>query len=409
MTDILQKQSNENESQYIWRIGQSKDMGLIDYTWEELTPILNTQCGISEEDYRGESAWRKRYRVMQQSWDDVFSKAHCSNEQVQDLVQKRLELAKERQKLYATKVEASRNLRQESRFELFYENVKCAIKTLPVPEFINSRVYFPENAKEYVLTLADIQAGANFKLECNEYSLDICKQRFNYLLDRVAGYVSDNKLNKIHVVSLGDDIQGILRISDLKLNETSVVEATVVVAKLIACFLNNLSAYCNIEYYHTPTSNHSQTRNLGSKASELASEDLEYVIGHYVKDMLVNNNCVNVHLNDGHDYIDIPIFDFNVTAMHGHTIKNLETALKDVSAARRRFIDYLLVGHWHNARTIPGNEHEFHDTELLICPSFQGTDPYALNQLGKSSKAACNMFIFDSKYGHIGTEKFILN
>ena len=33
----------------------------------------------------------------------------------------------------------------------------------------------------------------------------------------------------------------------------------------------------------------------------------------------------------------------------------------------------------------------------------------AFNKLGKSSKAACKMFIFDEKYGCTGTEKFILN
>jgi hypothetical protein len=211
------------------------------------------------------------------------------------------------------------------------------------------------------------------------------------------------------VLCLGDDIQGILRLSDLQLNESSVVKATVFVARTIAKFLNELSAYCYIDYYHSPTSNHSQTRNLGSKASELAFEDMEYVIGHYIQDMLRANNCVHVHLHDGYDYIDLPIFNFNVSAMHGHTIKNLETALKDISSARRKFIDYLIIGHYHNGRVIPGNEHEGHDTELLMCPSFQGTDPHALNKLGYSSKAACKMFIFDRNYGCTGTEKFILN
>ena len=198
-------------------------------------------------------------------------------------------------------------------------------------------------------------------------------------------------------------------ITDLKLNETSVVEATVMIARMIAVFLNELSAYCYIDYYHTPTSNHSQNRNLGSKASELALEDMEYVIGNYIHDMLINNNRVNVHLNNGYDYIEIPIFNFNILAMHGHTIKNLDTALKDLSATHRKLIDYIFVGHWHNGKVIPGNEHEHHDTEVLMCPSFQGTDPYAFNKLGLSSKAACKMFIFDRKYGCTGTEKFILN
>ena len=99
MEQILQRLPNENESQYIWKIGQAKDSGLIDSTWEELTPILNTQCGISEEDFRGSSAWRKRYRVMQQAWDDVFSKQQFAGEHLDDLDVKRRALTKEKIKV----------------------------------------------------------------------------------------------------------------------------------------------------------------------------------------------------------------------------------------------------------------------------------------------------------------------
>ena len=409
MDHVLQKLPSENESQYIWKVGQAKDNGLVDKTWEELTPILNVQCGISEEDYRGSSAWRKRYRVMQQAWDDVFSLQQFKNEHVETLQEQKRELEKERQKLYATKIEASRSLRQESRSELFYENIRCAIETLPMPKIIANNLTNIVEDKEYLLCLADIQAGAKFDIPTNAYSLNVCEERFYKLLNDVVNYVQTNDITKIKIVGLGDSVQGILRITDLKLNETSVVEATVTVARMIACFLNQLSAYCHIEYYHVPTSNHSQTRPLGSKASELACEDMEYVIGNYICDMLIANNRVTVYLNDKCDFIEIPIFEYNVLATHGHTIKNLDTALKDLSVTHRKLIDYLIVGHWHNGKVIPGNEHESHDTEVLMCPSFQGTDPYAFYKLGKSSKAACKMFIFDKKYGCTGTEKFILN
>lgn len=409
MDQILQKMSNENESQYIWRIGQAKDAGLIDSTWGELTPILNAQCGISEEDFRGESAWRKRYRMMQQAWDNVFSKQKFTDEHVIALQEQKRELEKERQKLYATKIEAHRNLRQESRSELFYENIKDAIESLPMPEIVANRISSFTGTKEYVLCLADIQAGAKFEIPTNTYSLDACNNRFNKLLSDVVNYIQTNDIAKLKVVGLGDSVQGILRLTDLKLNETAVVEATIMVARMIACFLNQLSAYCYVEYYHVPTSNHGQTRPLGSKASELACEDMEYVIGNYICDMLLANNRVTVYLNNKYDFIEIPIFNFNVLATHGHTLKNLDTALKDLSATHRKLIDYVFVGHWHNGKVIPGNEHDSHDTEVLMCPSFQGTDPYAFYKLGLSSKAACKMFVFDAKYGCIGTEKFILN
>lgn len=400
----LNKSPDETSDQYFYRICKMKDT--LGFTWPQIAEIMNDECGKD----CGESAYRKEWNAFERIFNANADKLIGDGKYLEEIDSARRELEKERQKLYATKIEANRNLRQESRAELFYENIRDSISTLPLPNMI-LHDYEQNNAnnKEYVLCIADIQGGAKFKIEMNEYSLAICLDRFQKLLDDVATYVLRNKITKLKIVELGDSIQNLIHITDLKLNETSVVEATIMIARFISCFLNELSSCCIIDYYHVPTSNHTQTRQLGTKANELVAEDLEYVIGHYINDMLHDNNRVTVHLNDGHDYIDIPIFNFNVMAMHGHTIKNLETALRDLSMTYRKLIDYVFIGHFHNGKVIPGNEHESHDTELLMCPSFQGTDPYAFNKLGKSSKAACKMFIFDEKYGCTGTEKFILN
>lgn len=403
MEQNLNRLPNENDEQYFYRVCQMKDS--LGFTWPQMAEIFNKEFGCN----KGDTAFRKKWAAYKSVFDANADQILGENKYLEEIKQAKRELEKERQKLYATKVETNRNLRLESREELFYENIRNTIESLPMPVFIWTQDECVRNEKEYVLAIADIQAGANFKLDCNEYSLEICKIRFANLLHQVRDYIATHNMHRIHVVGLGDSIQGILRLSDLKLNEVPVVEATVTVARLIACFLNELSAYCFVDYYHTPTSNHSQTRNLGSKASELAYEDMEYIIGHYIHDMLQENNRISVHLHDGYDYIVIPIYDFNVMAMHGHTIKNMDTALRDLSVMHRKLIDYVFVGHFHNGRVIPGNEHDSHDTELLMCPSFQGTDPYAFNKLGKSSKAACKMFVFDKKYGCTGTEKFILN
>lgn len=404
MDNNLKRLPNETDEQYFYRVCQMKES--LGFTWPQMAEIFNAEFGCN----KGDTAYRKRWSAFKTVLDANADKIVGENKHLEELRQAKRDLEKERQKLYATKVEANRNLRIESREELFYENIRDTIKTLPMPKIIaGCSDYIVDYDKEYVLTIADIQAGANFKIVNNEYSLAICEERFNKLLDMMIEYVQFNNVCKLHVVELADSIQGILRLTDLKLNEVSVVEATVTVARLIASFLNQLSAYCYIDYYHTPSSNHSQMRPIGSKANELVCEDMEYVIGHYIHDMLMNNDRVSVHLNDGYDYIEIPVYNFNVMAMHGHTIKNMDTALRDLSVMHRKLIDYVLVGHFHNGRVIPGNEHDSHDTELLMCPSFQGTDPYAFNKLGKSSKAACKMFIFDRKYGCTGTEKFILN
>ena len=404
MDQSLKKLSDETQDQYFYRICKMKDS--LGFTWPQIAEIMNDELGCD----KGESAYRKDWAAFQRIFNANADKLVGDTKYLDEIKEAKYELEKERQKLYATKVEANRNLRHESRKELFYENIKNSIETLPMPKIVaGNSSYIIDYNRTYLLAIADIQGGAKFKVANNEYSLAICEERFNKLLDMVIEYIQYHEINRLHIVELADSVQGILRLTDLKLNETSVVEATITVSRLIAGFLNTLSAYCYIDYYHTPTSNHSQLRQIGSKASELALEDMEYVIGNYIHDMLIDNNRVSVHLNDGYDYIEIPIFDFNIMAMHGHTIKNLDTALRDLSATHRKLIDYIIVGHFHNGKVIPGNEHESHDTEVLMCPSFQGTDPYAFNKLGKSSKAACKIFVFDRKYGCTGTEKFILN
>ena len=197
--------------------------------------------------------------------------------------------------------------------------------------------------------------------------------------------------------------------SDLKINDSSVVKAVVEISRLIALFLNEISAYTTVEYYHSPTANHSQIRPLGTKASEIADEDLEYVIGNYIKDLCANNNRITIHLaEEGKQYIDIPIFDYNIIAMHGHQIKNIETSVKDMSMLKRRFIDYLILGHFHNGKEIPSSESCCYDTEVLVSPSFIGSDPYS-DSIMKGAKASVKIYGFDDLYGHTETHKIILN
>lgn len=394
---------NEAEDSYILRICEMKQTQ--GWTWQDIADILNDALGHNFD----ESRYRKQYKSYSKMLEANEDKIFTDDEYLKKIQAEKMDLEKERQKLYATKVEMQRVVRQNSRFELFYENVRDAISALPMPmiKYTDNKRFLL--SKEYLLTIADIHCGAQFDLPTNNYSIEECERRFGVLLNDIADYVQRNQISRLNVVSLSDDIQGILRVSDLQLNETSVVEATVVVSRLIANFLNELSAFCSIEYYHTPNSNHSQIRPIGTKASELATEDLEYIIGNYITDLLRNNTRVHVHTNFGCDYIEIPIFNYNIIALHGHTIKNYETALKDLSALHRKMYDFVIVGHMHNAKQISGNENGDYDTEVLMCPSFQGTDPFAFNKLGKSAKAACKMFIFDSVYGCTGTEKFILN
>ena len=349
------------------------------------------------------SAFVSEYYKWKESQRDSDTKEDSYFKELQ--IQRR-QLEKERQKLYATKTEYSRQVRQQSRFELFYENVARELNEYDVPEFIG--LNYSEQMKSYILSIADIHAGANFITETNEYSFEEVTRRFNKLFNDVVYFVKEKNINNLKVLCLGDDIQGILRLSDLQLNESSVVKATVFVAKTIAHFLNELSAYCYIDYYHCPTSNHSQSRPLGTKASEIASEDVEYVICNYIKDVLVNNNRISVHTNFGYEYIEIPIFDFKTIAMHGHTINNIDNALKDLTYHKKTFYTTVFLAHYHASKMGTVGEMSDTDCEVIVCPSFVGSCPYS-DKLMKGAKPSCCIYGYDEKYGHTETYKIFLN
>ena len=119
------------------------------------------------------------------------------------------------------------------------------------------------------------------------------------------------------------------------------------------------------------------------------------------------NTRIHVHTPEaGEWFTKLNIEGYNIIAMHGHQIKNFETILKDLSAKTNEIVDYLIVGHCHTSKEISGYEGVCHDTEVLMCPSFVGCDPYA-DSIFKGNKPAVKIFGFDDLYGHNESYKII--
>ena len=121
------KLSEENEQQYILRICSMKEQN--SWTWQDIANILNDSLG---HNY-GESAYRKKFQSFNKMMEANENTFFTEDEYLKKIEAQKMDLAKERQKLYATKIEMQRVIRQSSRFELFYENVRDAIETLPMP------------------------------------------------------------------------------------------------------------------------------------------------------------------------------------------------------------------------------------------------------------------------------------
>lgn len=381
-------------------------------SYEELSEHL-----FGEGNCFAESEVRKRMygmkRLIEIIDEDTVDQAKLSDKlgaMIKKNEETRRELEKERQKLFATKLEYNRDLRHDTRFELFYENIKNIIPVLEPPKMeVLHEAFMPDDRpKEYVLAFGDIHYGAKFVSENNKYSRGICKSRFDHMLHKVVGFVLDNNIQHITAINVADSIQGILRMSDLQLNDTDVVQCVVEISQIISEFLNSLSAYCYIDYYHITHSNHSQNRNLGSKASELAGEDMEKIIANYIADTLAMNDRVNVFFDLGKEYIDFDIFDFHCCAEHGHKVANIANYIRDKSNVRRKMYSYAFLGHTHASQEIIAGEDKNSNIEVLVVPSFIGSDPYS-DRLNLGAKAMAKIYGFDPVTGHVESHNIILN
>lgn len=326
------------------------------------------------------------------------------NDIIKEIETKKEELIKERMKLQTTKIEYNRNLRKDSRFEMFYENINDARDRLPMPVF--EELICEEQEGEYVLALADIHYGAFFESINNSYSREEVQRRFGKLIAKLKVLIHKNKINKLNVIELGDTIQGMLRLSDVKLNDIPVVDSVVEVSRLIATFLNELSRYTEITYRQVMASNHSQNRYLGTKANEMPNEDMERVIGNYIKDLVANNPRVEVVLSE-RDYDSFELSKQKILTLHGHQVKNINNAIKDYSMLHRTFYDICFVAHFHGGKQMSVAEGNG-NTEIVVCPSFIGSDPYS-DSLKIGSKGMCRLFKIEENQGITEQYTIILN
>lgn len=73
---------SENEEQYIWRLGQAKDLGILNMNWNEITDIINKELGNDDRPL-SETAFRKPYKYAKRFFEaGVFNQ---DNQKVIDL------------------------------------------------------------------------------------------------------------------------------------------------------------------------------------------------------------------------------------------------------------------------------------------------------------------------------------
>lgn len=404
MNNILQKLPTENEAQYIYRIGQAKDNNLITDSWDIISPILNQQLGYDEEDWKGSSAWRKRYRNYLEAYEQIFSKEHFSKSRMDDIEVQKRDIEKERQKLRTEKLEYNRWLREEARDELICERICEAIKELPpletptiLPAHIAGRIH---GNREGCLLIADPHFGVDLKINglfgetINEYSPEIFESRMWDLLTQVIDICEKEGFTSLHVYDLGDEVDGMLRVSQLFKLRYGVIESTVRYGRFITEWLNELSKHIYVKYQMVKDSNHCQLRMLNQPKNTFKDDNMSYIIAEKLMDRLGDNPNFEFIQNPT-GYIFENVVGYNVFGCHGET-KSMEQAIKDFSRTYRVDIDFMVGGHKHHQNsTNIGIQ-----SDVISAPSIIGVDDYALS-LNKTSDPGATLFVLEQDKGKV--------
>ena len=405
----LKKEDNENTNEYIWRMCDYKDKGLLDLNWEQVGELINKELfGSDEELYRTSSAYRKPYQYAKDFYDDVFKKRMYldDNEAIKKMDDLKRDIQKERIKLNTTRVEYNKWLRENARDELIIEEICKSISNLsPLekPTYIQNKY----STKEYCLVFGDEHYGTEFELTdllgnvINSYSPEIFEKRMWDLFYQVIDIIKKEDINTLNVYSMGDFSDGCLRVSQLMKLRYGVIDGTIKYANFISNWLNELTKYVRIRFQMTD-GNHTELRMLGQPKGTFVEDNMGKIVKEFIKIRLEDNNNFTF-IENPTGYIYDNLAGNIILGIHGET-RSLEKTLKDLSAIYNTQIKYLFAGHLHHSKL----EEIGVNSEVINIPSIIGIDPYALS-LNKTSNASAKLFIFEEGKGRTCEYTFKLN
>jgi hypothetical protein len=376
MNDILKKLPEENEGQYIWRIGQAKDAGLITETWGQLAPRLNAELEIDEIEWRGESAWRKKYRVMQQAYDDVFSKHQFDDGHREKLMDTTKELYIAKKQFEDQRRECRKLWTSEARFEnltnKLVESVSMLCEQHPL---VFKDMYSGESYKDAILCFADFHYGMVTDNIWNKYNTDICRQRVQNLVCKTTQYLKLHDVRTLHVLLLGDAAHGAIHNSCRVASEENVCDQIMNVSEVIAEAVNELSQHVELLNVYSTYGNH--LRTVQNKHDSIHSDNMERLIPWWLKQRLHNNNKVSIVDSEYYEFIYLNVLGYDIVASHGdlEKFKNFGVTVNTLFSKRYgRTIDYTISADKHHIE-----EFESLGIESILTRSLCGTDDYSNN------------------------------
>ena len=374
MNDILKKRADENEAQYIFRIGQAKASNVIEERWEDINPILNSELGLSEDEWKDVSVYRKRYRLYEDAWNNIFSKNSFTEKQVNEVADITKKLFKAKKQFEDQRREAKKYWTAEARFDNLVDKMIESVNSMCKEHPLGFEEYVGEHGDtEAVLSLADWHYGMVVDNIWNKYDTNICRQRVTQLVVKTIKYLQRHKVKTLHVMLLGDAAHGALHNSVRVASEEDTCDQLMNVSEIIAQAVNELSRYVSEVNVYATYGNH--LRTVQNKHDSIHSDNMEKIVGWWLEQRLQKNDRVHIVKSDYYEFLFLNVCGYNIVGAHGDLEKFKQFGLTVNTLFTKKYgqtIDYTISADKHHIE-----EFETMGIESTLVRSLCGTDEYA--------------------------------
>ena len=363
--NILNRREGETDYEYCFRLSYAKVREGLDIDWQEIVNLCNLNWSADH--------CRKTMigAIRHQDYIDSKTKEQLESEQYEKLIQKELELKKEKVKVQDLKTQVNKQIRELARKENLGEILEEKLDKLPKQMINMNYINHTPSKKQGIAMISDVHYGMEVDNFLNKYNPDIAKERMNYLTDKIIEYSKLNNLDVMNVCLLGDMISGEQYLSVRLENRENLINQIINVSELLSEAIYKISLNVPFVTVSIADGNHERVYN---KKENLNKDNYTELIRKFLELKLkdISNITFTENIYDN-NIISFECCGNTVVGLHGDKCKKDKVNYEMYNMLNKK-IDIILMGHFHQI-----SQDICYETIVYRNGSFIGTDEYARN------------------------------
>lgn len=368
---------NENEEQYLWRIGQAKDNCEIDITWNEIASHINRLFRKKEIGLNciGES-YRKVYQSAKKLFDAGAFTIQTDEKQLSEVIHKIQELKRQQVKIKDERTEYNRLVREYARLENFIEQIITLTKEniSPIEYDFNSKLdMFNDDLEttDLIASFSDVHTGIQIDNYFNKFDEVVLKDRIFKYLKKIFKIQMKHNAKTIHLI-LSELLSGIIHLTLRIENNKDLIQQFLIIIEYLSEFISELSYSFENVYVYMCQGNHS--RISPNKKESINGENMDLLALPFLSAKLQNFNNVHFVENDKiKDVVNFTVRNQLVMASHGN-IDTPKTVVQNFTMMFNKKPDLVYLFHRHK-----NGMSTIYDTKVIESGCMSGTDQFCIS------------------------------